>query len=72
MAMMLKISKRQEIYPNEPSDEFQEWRNDGSILNLFDHQHRERGLVPCESLSRRVLNRTNKYKDESTAEWMQT
>ena len=37
--------------------ELQEGRDDGGIVNLLDDEHRQRRLVPGQSLGRRVLNR---------------
>ena len=45
------------LLSDEPADEVDEGRNDGGVADLLDHQHRHRGLVPRQTLRRRVLNR---------------
>ena len=50
-------------FESKITHEFQEWWNDGRVVNLLDDEDRQGRLVPGQTLGRRVLNRPKKKGD---------
>ena len=44
------------LFIDEPLDELDEGGDDSGVPHLLDHQHRQRGLIPCEPLGGGILD----------------